>query len=123
MKKISILYENMHSCKPDDYYRQVIAQPATRRVSNYYDVNNVGECNKNLYSQTVNRESEIVAEDEQIFLFRMQQLLLAGGCMSPAGLRQGESPLRTPQGKAGPWSPMTPGSQNSPKKVNRTNTN
>lgn len=33
MKKISILYENMHSCKPDDYYRQVIAQPATRRVS------------------------------------------------------------------------------------------
>lgn len=32
MKKISILYENMQSCKPDDYYRDIIVQPATRKV-------------------------------------------------------------------------------------------
>lgn len=31
MKKISILYENMQSCKPDDYYRDIIVQPATRK--------------------------------------------------------------------------------------------
>jgi hypothetical protein len=33
MKKISILYENMQSMKPDDYYRDVIVQPAIRKVS------------------------------------------------------------------------------------------
>lgn len=33
LKKISILYENMHTCKPDDYYRDVIIQPPTRKVS------------------------------------------------------------------------------------------
>lgn len=32
MKKISILHENMHTCKPDDYYRDIIVQPATRKV-------------------------------------------------------------------------------------------
>lgn len=31
MKKISILHENLQSMKPDDYYRDVIAQPATNR--------------------------------------------------------------------------------------------
>lgn len=33
MKKIGILYENMQSCRPDDYYRDVITQPAIRKVS------------------------------------------------------------------------------------------
>jgi dynein light intermediate chain 1 len=33
MKKISILYENMQSMKPDDYYRDVIVQPVLRKVS------------------------------------------------------------------------------------------
>lgn len=33
MKKISILHENMHTCKADDYYRDVIVQPTTRKVS------------------------------------------------------------------------------------------
>nr|CAD7396024.1 unnamed protein product [Timema poppensis] len=32
MKKISILYENMQSMKPDDYYRDIIVQPALRKV-------------------------------------------------------------------------------------------
>jgi len=32
MKKISILYESMQSVKPDDYYRDVIVQPALRKV-------------------------------------------------------------------------------------------
>ena len=27
MKKISILYENMHSVRPDQYYTDVIARP------------------------------------------------------------------------------------------------
>jgi hypothetical protein len=33
MKKISILYENLQSMKPDDYYRDVIVQPVLRKVS------------------------------------------------------------------------------------------
>ncbi|KAJ8980404.1 hypothetical protein NQ317_009399 [Molorchus minor] len=74
MKKISILYENMHSCKPDDYYRDVIVQPMTRK--------------------TVNRETEILAEDEQAFLTRQQQISFGGG--PPAIVRLGESPVRPP---------------------------
>lgn len=74
MKKISILYENMHSCKPDDYYRDVIVQPAMRK--------------------TVNRESEILAEDEQTFLTRQQQISFGGG--PPAMPRLGDTPSRLP---------------------------
>lgn len=33
MKKINILYENMQSCKPDDYYNDIIAQPPSRKVA------------------------------------------------------------------------------------------
>ncbi|CAH1967515.1 unnamed protein product [Acanthoscelides obtectus] len=73
MKKISILYENMHSCKPDDYYRDVIVQPVTRK--------------------TVNRETEIIAEDEQAFLTRLQQISFGGG---HPNVRLGESPVRPP---------------------------
>lgn len=37
MKKISILHENLQSMKPDDYYRDVIAQPSiNRKVLNIY---------------------------------------------------------------------------------------
>ncbi|KAK3932583.1 Cytoplasmic dynein 1 light intermediate chain 2 [Frankliniella fusca] len=72
MKKISILYENMQSMKPDDYYRDVITQPGTRK--------------------TITREVEVQAEDEQAFLTRQQQSLQAN---VPAGVRQ-ESPMRPP---------------------------
>ncbi|CAG9854437.1 unnamed protein product [Phyllotreta striolata] len=84
MKKICILYENMHSCKPDDYYRDVIVQPVTRK--------------------TVNRETEIIAEDEQAFLTRQQQISFGGG---PPTARLGESPVRPPIG----------GIQSSPRKL------
>ncbi|KAG5887312.1 hypothetical protein JTB14_006456 [Gonioctena quinquepunctata] len=84
MKKISILHENMHSCKPDDYYRDVIVQPATRK--------------------TINRETEILAEDEQAFLTRQQQISFGGG--SPS-VRLGETPIRPPIG----------GIQSSPRKL------
>ncbi|KAH1011965.1 hypothetical protein HUJ04_001230 [Dendroctonus ponderosae] len=74
MKKISILHENMHSCKPDDYYRDVIVQPTTRK--------------------TVNRESELVAEDEQVFLALLQQHSFGGA--SPASNRLSDGPMRSP---------------------------
>ncbi|KAJ8917244.1 hypothetical protein NQ315_002261 [Exocentrus adspersus] len=74
VKKISILYENMHSCKPDDYYRDVIVQPVTRK--------------------TVNRETEVLAEDEQAFLTRQQQISFGGG--PPAMARLGDTPTRPP---------------------------
>ncbi|VVC93184.1 unnamed protein product [Leptidea sinapis] len=53
LKKICILYENMQTCKPDDYYRDVIVQPASRKA-------------------------EITAEDEQTFLQRQLTALQAG---------------------------------------------
>jgi len=63
-KKISILYENMHSIHPDDYYTDVIARPVMR-------------------PKAVVRDAELQAEDEQTFLARQQQQLLAGGVASP----------------------------------------
>ncbi|CAK1549614.1 unnamed protein product [Leptosia nina] len=73
MKKISILHENLQTCKPDDYYRDVIVQPATRKSGGH-------------------REAEITSEDEQTFLQRQQTALLAG-----AAAPRADSPLRTAQ--------------------------
>lgn len=99
MKKISILYENMHTCKPDDYYRDIIVQPVTRK--------------------TISRETEVLAEDEQVFLSRQQQILLAGGGLAVTGPRAGESPMRGSALGKSPRSPATPGMQGSPKKVSK----
>merc|ERR1719290_136246 len=61
MKKISILYENMHSVRPDQYYTDVIARPMV-----------IGR------KPISSREVEIVAEEEQQFLQRQQQYLAQG---------------------------------------------
>lgn len=87
LKKISILYENMHSCKAEDYYTDIIAAPPTRK-------------------SVSNREVEIQTEDEQAFLLRQQQILQQGQQTQT----RGESPLR-PQGGCYP-TPRTPGSVN-----------
>lgn len=57
-----------------------------------------------LLLQTVsNREVEVQTEDEQAFLARHQQLLMAG--QSPSS--RGESPMRTPTGpKSTPRAPV-----------------
>lgn len=36
IKKIAILHENLQSMKPDDYYRDVIAQPSVNRKVFYF---------------------------------------------------------------------------------------
>lgn len=93
LKKISILYENMHSCKPDDYYTDIIAQPPSRKTVS-------------------NREVEVQTEDEQQFLARQQQLLQQGQTAQPRSV----SPMRTPTGgKSSPRPPST-GGQGSPNK-------
>lgn len=99
-KKISILYENMHACKPDDFYGDIIAQPPSRKTVS-------------------NREVEVVTEDEQAFLARQQQLLQQGQQGSPQ--TRSVSPMRTPQ-SSGKTTPRTPvGGQGSPnKKVNES---
>ncbi|KAH0564603.1 cytoplasmic dynein 1 light intermediate chain 1 isoform X1 [Cotesia glomerata] len=76
IKKIAILHENLQSMKPDDYYRDVIAQPSVNR-------------------KCVAREVEIVAEDEQAFLARQQATL--------SGLRDpSRSPTTRNQASTGP---------------------
>lgn len=72
LNKISILYENMHSCKAEDYYTDVIAPPQQRKTVS-------------------NRETEVQTEDEQQFLIRQQQVLMQGQTQT-----RGESPMRTP---------------------------
>lgn len=98
-KKIAILYENMHSVKPDQYFTDVIARPIVRKVG-------------------ANRgDLEVVAEDEQQFLLRQQQYLQQGGVPPSSGPMPGGNGLpsvqKTPDRKA----VGSPGVQGSPKKM------
>jgi len=98
-KKIAILYENMHSVRPDQYYTDVIARP----------MGGIGR------KPPAGREVEVVAEEEQQFLARQQQLLAQGlppqqaGAM-PTGVQ------KTPDRKV----VGSPGVQGSPKKMEQS---
>lgn len=83
----------MHSCRPDDPYNDIIAQPPSRK--------NVS-----------NREAEVQTEDEQAFLARQLQILQQSQ-QGKEGQQRSTSPMRTPQGKS---TPRTPSSQGSPNK-------
>lgn len=95
-KKISILYENMQSCRPEDLYNDIIAQPPSRKTVS-------------------NREVEVQTEDEQAFLARQLQILQQGQQTQP-GQQRSTSPMRTPQAGGKPSTPRTPSSQGSPSK-------
>jgi len=96
-KKVAILYENMHSIRPDQYYTDVIAKPIVRKSTN-------------------NRDIEVTAEDEQGFLLRQQQYLQQGApAPNPtinAGVPLPPSIQKTPDRK----SVGSPGVQGSPRK-------
>jgi dynein light intermediate chain 1 len=104
-KKISILYENMTSMKPEDTFEDVIAKPITKRP--------------------IQRDAEILAEDEQVFLMKQQTQLTKA---PPAGGRQ-ESPLRPSGSVQKPTaarvsaSPTAAGVASSPKKLDGTKPN
>lgn len=86
----------MHTCKPEDDYNDIIAQPPSRKTVS-------------------NREVEITAEDEQVFLSRQQQQMQQGqqGGQAPRSV----SPMRTPS--TGGKTPRTPGNPGSPSKNNK----
>ncbi|BES88603.1 dynein light intermediate chain [Nesidiocoris tenuis] len=91
-KKISIVCENLQSMKPDDYYRDIIAPPPSRK--------SIGG----------SREVEIVAEDEQVFLARMLSLLQQGHDRASSAVQKtGERSRLQPSPVQGPLT--------SPKKV------
>merc|ERR1719154_548435 len=97
-KKIAILYENMHSVRPDQYYTDVIARPMA----------GIGR------KPQAGREVEVVAEDEQQFLSRQQQYLAQG--LPPSQGQGGAMPpgvQKTPDRKV----VGSPGVQGSPKKM------
>ncbi|RWS26890.1 cytoplasmic dynein 1 light intermediate chain 2-like protein [Leptotrombidium deliense] len=54
-KKIAILYENIQSCNPDDNYNDIILKPNTKRP--------------------LQKDIEISAEEDQVFLLKMQAQL------------------------------------------------
>ena len=102
---MAILYENMHSMRPDQYFTDVIAKPIVRKSTN-------------------NRDIEITAEDEQQFLLRQQQYLQqgnptgAGAGASPAGALAGSPNLpQSIQKDPNRKSVGSPGVQSSPRKV------
>ncbi|XP_076449472.1 cytoplasmic dynein 1 light intermediate chain 2-like isoform X2 [Babylonia areolata] len=84
-KKISILYESMSTMKPDDSLEEVIVKPMLRKP--------------------VQRDAEVVAEDEQVFLMKMQAVLAkqaaSGGTTPPAGEASSPRPSR-PQAQRTP---------------------
>jgi len=98
-KKISILYENMHSVRPDQYYTDVIARPIT----------GLGR------KQQASKEIEVVAEEEQHFLTRHQLFLQQGGT-PPTGGSIPAGVQKTPDRKV----VGSPGVQGSPKKMEVT---
>ncbi|XP_010871656.1 cytoplasmic dynein 1 light intermediate chain 1 isoform X2 [Esox lucius] len=75
-KKISILHENLQTLKPDDNFEEVIAKPPVRKFVH---------------------EKEIQAEDDQVFLLKLQSMLSK---QPPASAgRPGESSsIRPPSG-------------------------
>ncbi|KAK6185039.1 hypothetical protein SNE40_007361 [Patella caerulea] len=83
-KKISILYETMNSIKPEDSYDDIIVKPMTRKP--------------------VQRDAEIIAEDEQVFLMRQQSQLSKQPAPGPAAE---STPIRTqrPQAQRTPERP------------------
>lgn len=93
MKKISIVCENLQSMKPDDYYRDVIAPPASRKSGG--------------------RETEVVAEDEQVFLARMLSLLQQGHDKQSPAVQKTGSRLQTCMGPPS----ITPPKKLDPSKV------
>ena len=86
-KKISILYENLQSMKPDDDYSDIISRPTTRKVAP--------------------REAEMHAEDEQNFLSRLLQQLQQQqpAPVGIAGAVNGSTTSPAPAGVAGVNSP------------------
>jgi len=123
-KKIGILYENMHSVKPDQYYTDVIAKPMISQVGPGAQ----GSARK--AGPKGHSEVEVVAEDMASFLARQQAYLQGsgGGVGAPGGVPGG-----VPPGAVNPGSPVnqatkggegqrksigsvSPGGQNSPKK-------
>merc|ERR1719184_569831 len=94
-KKIAILYENMHSVRPDQYYTDVIARP----------MSGIGR------KPVAGRDVEVVAEEEQQFLSRQQQYLAQGlPPQQSGGMPTGVQ--KTPDRKV----VGSPGVQGSPKK-------
>jgi Dynein light intermediate chain (DLIC). len=77
MKKIGILYENMQSIKPDDYYTDVITKPIVRKP--------------------ISREQDTLVEDEQSFLARQLALLQQNPAANPTTRQDNSLPqIRTP---------------------------
>lgn len=72
-KKIAILYENIQSCLPDDNYNDVIIKPETR--------------------QTSQKDNELTAEEDQMFLSKMQVQLNQN---VPTAITSTPPSLRTP---------------------------
>merc|ERR1719330_1954191 len=98
-KKIAILYENMHSVRPDQYYTDVIARP----------MSGIGR------KPVAGRDVEVVAEEEQQFLSRQQQFLSQGlPPQQSGGMPTGVQ--KTPDRKV----VGSPGVQGSPKKMEQT---
>ena len=101
-KRVAILYENMHSMKPDQYFTDVIAKPMVRKSTNDKDI-------------------EIMAEDEQQFLLRQQQYLQQGNPMAagtlPATLAGSPNFPQSIQKYPNRKSVGSPGVQSSPRKA------
>ncbi|XP_035214284.1 cytoplasmic dynein 1 light intermediate chain 2-like isoform X1 [Stegodyphus dumicola] len=99
--KIDILLDNLTSVKPNDAYNEVVVKPVNRKP--------------------LQREAEIIAEDDQVFLCRLQNLInqqIPASVGRPAGPQ--EPPIRSPAGVQKTGDRRISGSsgvQSSPKKI------
>lgn len=96
-KKIAILYENIQSVTPDDIFNDVITKPVHRKP--------------------LAKDAETTAEDDQVFLLKMQSQLnqnipASGGTPPTQSIRAspaGQKPLDTSRRSLGPAGSPLPG--------------
>ncbi|KAF3833792.1 hypothetical protein F7725_024996 [Dissostichus mawsoni] len=77
-KKIAILHENFQTVKADDNFEEVIVKPPVRKVQSPVKKENVfldSLRQAKLTAQHIVHEKEIQAEDDQVFLVKLQSLL------------------------------------------------
>ncbi|XP_050425975.1 cytoplasmic dynein 1 light intermediate chain 2 [Adelges cooleyi] len=108
MKKISILYDNMQSMRPDEFYNSVISKVVTRK--------------------TFTKDHEVQAEDEQNFLNKQLGLLnQSANQQSAIGIPRQDSVMRSLTGVSKPGErrvSLTSQGQGSPtKKIDPVKTN
>lgn len=96
MKKISILYDNMQTIRPDEFYNSVITKVNTRKVCVKLYQQQSFIVMLDYFFQAFAKDHETQAEDEQLFLNKQLGLLnQSANQQSALGIPRQDSVMRS----------------------------